>query len=88
MRYSYAYDSMGRLAEKSASGRTLLSLAYDLNGNLTRQTDVTGKVTEYRYDLVDRVGGVWDNGKQVAGYEYNPDGTVRSLSCGGLYIRL
>ncbi len=41
MRYSYAHDCMGRLAEKSASGRTLLSLTYDLNGNLTRQEDVT-----------------------------------------------
>ena len=50
MRYSYAYDRMGRLEKKSASGRTLLAFAYDLNGNLTRQTDVTGKTTEYRYD--------------------------------------
>ncbi|MDE7275034.1 MAG: RHS repeat protein [Lachnospiraceae bacterium] len=29
----------------------MLSFQYDLNGNLTRQTDVTGKVTKYRYDL-------------------------------------
>ena len=85
MRYSYAHDSMGRLERKSASGRTLLSFAYDLNGNLTRQTDVTGKTTEYRYDLIDQVCEVWDDGKKVAGYEYNPDGTVRNLSCGGLY---
>ncbi len=52
MRYSYAYDEMGRLKEKSASGRRLLSLSYDLNGNLTEQEDVTGKglYTEYAYD--------------------------------------
>lgn len=51
MHYGYAYDALGRLAEKRASGRTLLSFQYDLNGNLTCQTDVAGKVTEYRYDL-------------------------------------
>jgi len=43
MRYSYAYDIMDRLIEKKASGRTLLAFQYDLNGNLTHQTDVTGK---------------------------------------------
>lgn len=51
MRYNYAYDALGRPTEKRASGRILLSFQYDLNGNLTRQTDVTGKATEYRYDL-------------------------------------
>ena len=45
---------MGRLSQKSASGRRLVSLSYDLNGNLTEQTDVTGKTTEYRYDVNDR----------------------------------
>ena len=68
MRYSYAYDEMGRFKEKCASGRRLLSLSYDLNGNLTKQEDVTGKVTEYRYDLLDRVAEVWDNGKRTAEY--------------------
>ena len=33
MAYSYTYDAMGRLSKKSASGRTLLSLEYDGNGN-------------------------------------------------------
>lgn len=32
------------------NGHTLLSLAHDLNGNLTRQGDVTGKVTKYGHD--------------------------------------
>ncbi|MDE6053435.1 MAG: hypothetical protein K2G55_06695, partial [Lachnospiraceae bacterium] len=85
MRYSYAYDAVGRLTEKRASGRTLLSFRYDPNGNLTHQTDVTGKVTEYRYDLADNISEVWDNGKKVAEYEYNADETVKKLSCGSLY---
>ena len=65
MRYTYAYDEMGRLKEKSASGRRLLALSYDLNGNLTEQEDVTGKVTKYRYDRLDRVAEAWDNGRRI-----------------------
>ena len=33
MRYAYEYDEMERLVRKSASGRTLLSMSYDKNGN-------------------------------------------------------
>ena len=82
MRYSYTYDAMGRLKEKSASGRRLLAFDYDRNGNLTRQIDVTGKVTEYRYNLLDQLTEVWDSGKQTAAYTYHPDGSVRSIANG------
>lgn len=85
MRYNYVYDILGRLTEKKASGRTLLSFQYDRNGNLTHQIDVTGKVTEYRYDLTDSIRQVWDNDKKIAEYSYNPDNTINSLSCGSLY---
>ena len=64
MHYSYTYDTMGRMKEKTASGRKLLAFAYDKNGNLTGQEDVTGKVTEYRYNLLDQVTEVWDSGKE------------------------
>ena len=77
MAYSYTYDAMGRLSKKSASGRTLLSLEYDGNGNRIRQTDVTGKTTEYRFDLLDRLTEVWDDGEKLAEYGYYPDGTIR-----------
>ena len=82
MRYSYTYDTMGRLREKHASGRKLLAFVYDKNGNLTAQEDVTGKVTEYRYNLLDQVTEVWDSGKRLVAYTYNPDGTVRSIKNG------
>ena len=85
MRYSYTYDVMDRLMRKMASGRTLLALDYDRNGNLLTQTDITGKVTEYRYDSDDRISEVWDNGKQIAEYEYHGDGTIKRLQCGSLY---
>ncbi len=68
--------------QKTASGRKLLAFAYDKNGNLTGQEDVAGKVTEYRYNLLDQVTEVWDSGKRLAAYTYNPDGTVRSIKNG------
>ena len=77
MAYSYTYDAMGRLSKKSASGRTLLSLDYDGNGNRIRQTDVTGKITEYYFDLLDRLTEVWDDGDKLAEYVYHSDGTIQ-----------
>lgn len=77
MRYSYSYDSMDRLIRKSASGRTLLAMAYDGNGNRIRQTDVAGKVTAYEFDDLDRTVKVWDDGREIAAYAYRADGTVK-----------
>jgi len=65
------------LSKKSASGRTLLSLDYDGNGNRIRQTDVTGKITEYHFDLLDRLTEVWDDGDKLAEYVYHSDGTIQ-----------
>ena len=45
MRYEYAYYNNGCLKEKTASGRTLLAYAYDLDGNKTARRDITGKET-------------------------------------------
>ena len=67
----------GPSGRKSASGRTLLSMAYDHNGNKIRQTDVTGKVTEYSYSILDLPEKIWDDGNELAAYQYNPDGTIR-----------
>ncbi|MDE7431568.1 MAG: RHS repeat protein [Lachnospiraceae bacterium] len=55
MHCGYAHDTVRRLMEKKASSSTLLAFRYDLNGNLMHQTDVTGRVTEYRYDLANNV---------------------------------
>ena len=82
MRYAYDYDAMGRMTRKSASGRTLLALAYDRNGNKISQADVTGKVTEYAYSPLDLLEKVWDDGKELAAYTYNPDGTPKAVTHG------
>ncbi len=86
MRYDYAYDSMGRLLSKSASGRTLLSYTYDLNGNRTSMTDVTGKCTGYRYNSLDLLEEIEDNKKIQARYYYNGDGTICRLEVGNSLI--
>ncbi len=82
MRYAYEYDALDRMIRKSASGRTLLALAYDGNGNKVRQTDVAGKVTEFVYSPLDLLTEVWDDGHRLAAYEYNADGTIRAESHG------
>ena len=50
MRYDYVYDEFGRLSEKKASGRTLLSYTYDASGR--RQSVTIGKDmrSEYAYN--------------------------------------
>ena len=73
MRYAYEYDEMDRLTRKSASGRTLLALDYDKNGNKIKQADVTGKVIEYAYSPLGLLEKVWDDGKELAAYDYNAD---------------
>lgn len=73
---------MDRLARKSASGRTLLALEYDRNGNKVRQIDVTGKLTGFDYDPMGQLLRLTDDGQELAAYTYNPDGTPRAVTHG------
>ena len=84
MRYSYSYYANGSLKEKSASGKRLLSYSYDLNGNKIKQTDVTGKTTEYIYDELDQLE-ICDGGKCITAFKYNDDGTIKeAVSANGM----
>ena len=85
MRYSYSYYANGSLKEKSASGKRLLSYEYDLNGNKIKQTDVTGKTTEYIYDELDQLLEIHDGGKCITAFKYNDDGTIKeAVSANGM----
>ena len=85
MRYSYSYYANGNLKEKSASGKRLLSYEYDLNGNKIKQTDVTGKTTEYIYDELDQLLEIHDGGKCITAFKYNDDGTIKeAVSANGM----
>jgi RHS repeat-associated protein len=77
MRYTYEYDALDRMIRKSASGRTLLALAYDGNGNKVRQTDAAGTVTKFVYSPLDLLTEVWDDGHKLAAYTYNAGGAVQ-----------
>ena len=81
MRYDYTYYPDGSLHEKKASGKTLLSFQYDLNGNKVRQRDITGKSTTYTYNALDLLEEIRDN-EFSARYHYYSNGTVKSLSVG------
>ncbi|MBQ2802104.1 MAG: hypothetical protein IJF03_12060 [Lachnospiraceae bacterium] len=81
MRYDYTYYPDGKLHEKKASGKVLLSYEYDLNGNRIRQSDITGKSTTYTYNALDLLEEIRDN-KFSARYQYHSNGTIKSLSVG------
>lgn len=85
MRYTYEYDNMERLRRKSASGRTLLELEYDKNGNQISLSDITGKITKFKYNFLDLLTEIWDDGVKLSEYEYNPNGTIKEMVNGPIH---
>ena len=80
MRYDYRYDKKNQLLAKTAGGRTLVSYAYDAEGNRTASTDVTGNCTKYTYDLLGRMTGVRDEKTGfLATYEYTKAGDLKKV---------
>ena len=80
MRYDYRYDKKNQLLAKTAGGRTLVSYAYDADGNRTASTDVTGNCTKYTYDLLGRMTGVRDEKTGfLATYEYTKAGDLKKV---------
>jgi len=82
MRYDYDYDDFGRLLTKRASGKTLLSYVYDLNGNKIRQTDVSGKELRYEYDRCNRLSAIFDQDRPPVRYHYQADDKVARVEIG------
>ena len=80
MRYDYRYDRKNQLLAKTAGGRTLVSYAYDAEGNRTASMDVTGNCTRYTYDLLGRMTGVRDEKTGFrATYEYTKAGDLKKV---------
>ena len=81
MRYDYRYDKKNQLLAKTAGGRTLVSYAYDAEGNRTASTDVTGNCTKYTYDLLGRMNEVRDEKTGFrATYEYTKTGDLKKVN--------
>ena len=86
IRYTYEYDSYGRLTRKKAGGKTLLEQGYDTAGRRAWLTDYTGKTTRYHYDTAGRITQIHDKEKLLAEYSYNPNGTIRRKQTGSSLI--
>ena len=72
----------GRLQEKRACGRSLLSYTYDLNGNVSTVKDASGKETKYTYDYENRLEIVSEADKIMATYKYTNGGKISEIICG------
>ena len=77
--YTYAYDSLHRLTQKTDSrgGRTL-SWTYDAMGNVQTKTDYQGEVTHYQYDSANRLVSERNGAYLQVSYHY--DGAGRLLN--------
>ena len=78
----HRYYPSGLRREKRASGRTLMSYTYDLDGRKISQRNLTGKSTGYAYNRNGMLSQVMENGRCLAAYEYYADGNIKSLRIG------
>ena len=78
----HRYYPGGLRREKRASGRTLMSYTYDLDGRKISQRNLTGKSTGYAYNRNGMLSQVMENGRCLAAYEYYADGNIKSLRVG------
>ena len=69
---AWSYDANNRLKTRG-TGANATTYDYDDAGNLTRKTEAGGKVTEYRYDGLNRLVEVRNGaGHLVSRYGYDP----------------
>jgi hypothetical protein len=86
---SYIYDDLGRLTEAQLADGTLQKYTFDGNGNrktLTVTKDGTETVTEYAYDLNDRLLSETENGVTTT-YSYDNNGNMLGKSDGTSVVK-
>ena len=92
----YVYDPAGNILSKTVNGKTT-TFTYDKANQLVTST-CDGKTTHYRYDAAgrlvqegdkkylyryqDKVAAVWENGRQLANFDYFIDGQVAKATYG------
>ena len=81
---SYIYDDLGRLTEAQLADGTFQKYIFDSNGNrktMTVTKDGTETITEYVYDLNDRLLSETENGVTTT-YSYDNNGNMLGKSDG------
>ena len=92
----YVYDPAGNILSKTVNGKAT-TFTYDKANQLVTST-CDGKTTHYRYDAAgrlvqegdkkylyryqDKVASVWENGQQLANFDYFIDGQVAKATYG------
>ena len=75
--YSYQYDVSHRLSQVSDSrGSKSLNYAYSPGGLLNNQIDSDGNRTDYLYDQVGRLTGIWAPNYDYTGFRYDAGGRL------------
>ena len=75
--WTYTYNTLGHRLTSKDPDLGLWRMEYDLNGNLTRQTDAKNQVMTFTYDALDRTTFKFvpnpDGGRTVIRYRYDTD---------------
>ena len=56
--YSYEYTPRLKIKSKSANGKPILKYKYDKDNNIVVLKDITGRQTQYKYDIIGRIEAV------------------------------
>ncbi|HBG05564.1 MAG: hypothetical protein A2075_07590 [Geobacteraceae bacterium GWC2_58_44] len=75
--YNYTYDTTHRLESVTDSrGGKMLSYTYSPGGLLNWVTDSDGNETDYLYDKIGRLSGIWAANYETVTFKYDPGGRL------------
>jgi RHS repeat-associated protein len=75
--YTYTYDAAKRVATVTDSrGPKTLTYTWSNGGRLNRLVDAEGKATDYLYDSVGRLAGIWAPGGDYVRFEFDAGGRL------------
>ena len=80
---SYAYDSMGRIAEMTDGEGGKTSYTYDTMGSLIKMVTPMGRETSYKYDYKANNITLTDPRGNATVYDYDPAGNLLTVKSGG-----
>lgn len=69
-RYEFAYDSLSRVTSATRAG-SMMSFAYDADGNRIQRTDYNNMSTNYTYDELNRLTKITYPDQSLVSYSYD-----------------